>query len=250
MVAALLADLIDPVALSMVATAPTKVANAANPTHACALEPVSFHREPLRNDANPERMVTPIGTDSQGFAAVRGPDIDPELEAEHIPSQVSQHSQEYREDSDAAVTFDLPPAVMSDADMARFDDRRARLIRWGWAVPVAECTAERLANRDREQDERVTCTECGHYLPRRRDKPGRCGNHRRAGLSTHEIGTDLATLLQRCPGFRGTGAEVEGSHETGFRHSLGDWSLQERTCRPVIACRGANERVACRMTDK
>ena len=82
-----------------------------------------------------------------------------------------------------------------DAEIARFLDRRGRLIRWGWAEPDAENLAERLTLRDREHDERVSCTDCGHY------RPGRCGNHRRAGLQSPEVDRDLAATLQRCPGF-------------------------------------------------
>ncbi len=90
---------------------------------------------------------------------------------------------------------DLDAVAWSDADTARFHDRRARLLRWGWAEPEAEKLADRLARRDRERDERVSCTDCRHY------RPGRCGNHRRAGLSVADVGRDLAAMLQRCAGF-------------------------------------------------
>lgn len=45
-------------------------------------------------------------------------------------------------------------------------------------------------------DDRRRCTDCAHYLP------GRCGNHKAAGLSASAIGRDLAILPQRCPGFK------------------------------------------------
>lgn len=83
----------------------------------------------------------------------------------------------------------------ADGEAARFLDRRARLVRWGWAADDAERLAERLARRDREADPRVSCADCRHY------RPGRCGNHRRAGLHAPELGRDLAAMLQRCPGF-------------------------------------------------
>lgn len=35
----------------------------------------------------------------------------------------------------------------TDTDMARFLDRRARLMRWGWAEPEAETLAERLVKQ-------------------------------------------------------------------------------------------------------
>jgi hypothetical protein len=81
-------------------------------------------------------------------------------------------------------------------DLARFNARRNRLIRWRWPVADAERMAERLTLRDREADSRVSCTDCQHY------QPGRCHNHRHAGLHGQDVGRDLASLLQRCPGFK------------------------------------------------
>lgn len=83
----------------------------------------------------------------------------------------------------------------TEADIARFLDRRARLLRWGWTEPDAERLAERLVKRDRERDERVSCVDCKHY------RPGRCSNHRRAGLASPEVSRDIAVMPQRCPGF-------------------------------------------------
>lgn len=85
----------------------------------------------------------------------------------------------------------------SDADIARFQARRARLLRWGWPADVAEALADRLTCRDvAGDDDRVSCADCRHY------RPGRCGNHRPAGLHSAELGRDLAGMLQRCPGFQ------------------------------------------------
>lgn len=73
--------------------------------------------------------------------------------------------------------------------------RRERLLRWGMPWREATAMAQRLAARDAELDDRVTClADCVHY------RPGRCGNHRRALLDSPEVGPDLAALLQRCPG--------------------------------------------------
>lgn len=91
--------------------------------------------------------------------------------------------------------LDLASVAWTDADIARFIDRRDRLVRWGWAEPDAEELAERLVKCDREQDDRVSCTDCQHY------RPGRCNNHRRANLQSADVGRDLAAMLQRCPGF-------------------------------------------------
>lgn len=82
-----------------------------------------------------------------------------------------------------------------DTEIARFIERRDRLERWGWDERAAEAMAERLTLRDRDADDRVICGECRHY------RPSRCGNHRLAGLQSPDMGHDLATRLQRCPGF-------------------------------------------------
>jgi hypothetical protein len=81
-------------------------------------------------------------------------------------------------------------------DAARFEARRARLVRWGWPPDEAQALAERLALRDLAGDDLASCTECASY------RPGRCGNHRRAGMCSPEVGRDLAAMLQRCPGFK------------------------------------------------
>lgn len=93
------------------------------------------------------------------------------------------------------TNVDFAPTV-ADPAAHRFAARRARLIRWGWSQDEAQAMAERLARRDLSGDDMESCTECAHY------RPGRCGNHRRAGLFSPEVGRDLAALLQRCPGFR------------------------------------------------
>ena len=106
--------------------------------------------------------------------------------------------------------FSDPCEPQTDAEIARFRDRRDRLTRWGWPVTVAEALARRLMRRDREHaagdtDERVTCAgDCAHY------RPGRCGNHRRAGLHSPGLGRELAGLLQHCPGFEPTTSADEG----------------------------------------
>lgn len=92
-------------------------------------------------------------------------------------------------------TLDLAAVAWTDADIARFADRRARLLRWGWPELEAEKLADRLVRRDREADARVSCTECQHY------RPGRCGNYKAAALTSADVGRPLATLLQRCGGF-------------------------------------------------
>ena len=90
--------------------------------------------------------------------------------------------------------LNLATVAWTDADISAYLDRRARLLRWGWAEREAEVLAERLVIRDRDADDRVSCTDCRHY------RPGRCDNHRRAGLHEPDLARDFAALLQRCPG--------------------------------------------------
>ena len=92
-------------------------------------------------------------------------------------------------------SIDLAGADTARADLAEFQALRSRMVLRGWTAPEADVQAVRLAKRDREQDERVSCTECRHY------HPARCGNFRRAGLSVSVLSRDLVVLLQRCAGF-------------------------------------------------
>ena len=98
--------------------------------------------------------------------------------------------------SPAELGPDLSAVAWTEGDIDRFLSRRARLLRWGWPEPEAEALADRLVRRDRDLDARVSCADCRHY------RPDRCSNHRRAGLSTPDVGRVLAGLLQRCPGFK------------------------------------------------
>jgi virulence-associated protein VagC len=84
----------------------------------------------------------------------------------------------------------------SDAEIAAFTARVTLFMRRGVSATDADDLAERLTLRDRDGDARRMCIECSNY------RPGRCGDHKRAGLHTAELGRDLAALLQRCPGFQ------------------------------------------------
>ena len=81
-----------------------------------------------------------------------------------------------------------------DAACARFVARATLLLRRHVIVENAEDIAERLHLRDVDGDKRVVCLECSHH------QPGRCGNHLGAKLHSAEVGRDLATRLQHCPG--------------------------------------------------
>ena len=87
-----------------------------------------------------------------------------------------------------------------DTACARFVARVSRFLRLGIDATDADDLADRLHLRDVQHDDRSTCVECTHY------RPGRCGNHHAAQLSTADVGREFATLLQRCPGFDSTEA--------------------------------------------
>lgn len=193
--AELLADLIGPACDAWPGPTPAKAAKAANPEHSCGLAGDLVPCEALRIPANCEQRTAGAAVDSQTFAAVRNRQTGPESKQPCGLSQDSQDSQGWAPTCTAAASLDLAAVAWTNADIARFTDRRARLLRWGWADADAERMAERLVIRDRGGDLRVSCTECVHY------RPGRCGNHKAAALLSPEVGRDLAALLQRCPGF-------------------------------------------------
>ena len=90
----------------------------------------------------------------------------------------------------------LALVAWTDADMHRFIRRAAWLQRLRGIPPdEAEILAERLTLRDRAGDDRCLCVECRHHTP------GRCRNHRAAGLNSGELAPELATTWQRCGGF-------------------------------------------------
>ena len=191
MTAALLDDLlagyVAPAGVALAAPTPAKPAKAANLEHPCGLAPASAVCEGLRIPANAGGVDAADDPDSQTFAGVRKPQTGPQSKQTCGSSQDSQNSQGY--------PVHCTTEGWSEADIARFLDRQARLLRWGWPERDAETVAERLVRRDIEGDDRVSCTDCRHY------RPGRCGCHARAGLQRPDVGRDLATLLQRCPGF-------------------------------------------------
>ena len=98
----------------------------------------------------------------------------------------------YRLTKDGADAAHAEP--WDEAAIARFQSRVQRIARLGIATDDADDLAERLHLRDLDDDDRHLCPECAHY------RPGRCGNHRAAGLCVPELARDLTTQLQRCPG--------------------------------------------------
>lgn len=170
--------LLDDLLQAYTASTPANPAIAANRNDSCRLQDGEAACEELRIPAN----ATP---DSQTFAAIRNPLNGPESNPACGSSQDSQHSQGCSPGKGACTDDGTP----------RFLQVKARLLRWGWPDQDAHATAHRLTLRDRTDDNRVACAECGHY------RPHRCGNHRDAGLQADAIGRELAALLQHCRGF-------------------------------------------------
>ena len=192
----LLAGYLSPVRIAFAAPAPAKAAKAANREHPCGLVADSPPCVGLRILANPAGTDALVDPDSQTFAGVRNAQNGPQSEQPWGLSQDSQVSQGCPSTCAAATPQDMAAVAWTEADIARFVARRDRLMRWGWHEADAEALAERLVKRDRDGDVRVTCVECKHY------RPGHCGNHRAAMLSSPDVGRELATLPQRCPGFK------------------------------------------------
>lgn len=206
----LLAGYTTPVRIVFAEPSPAKTANFAQSEHPCASAADSGAANGLRIPANPEQTTTNKTADSQEFAGVRSRPTVPRREYLCGSSQDSQDSQGYHLRGTAPHAFDLAAVAWTAEDIAAYFDRRARLLRWGWSEADAEGLAERLVKADRDHDERVSCTDCRHY------RPGRCGNHGRAGLATVDVGRDMVTLLQRCPGYAAhqTTVVVAGDHQT------------------------------------
>ncbi|HOX67493.1 MAG TPA: hypothetical protein PKV56_06470 [Burkholderiaceae bacterium] len=191
----LLAKFASGTVLAIAPAARAKAANSAKSEHPRGQDPALRVCEGLRTSANAVGIGRRDDADSQNFADIRKPERGPHIEESCGSSQDSQDSQGHPVQCIADIARDSTAIGWTDAEVARFLDRRARLMRWGWPELEAEALADRLLRRDQDHDDRVSCADCKHY------RPGRCGNHRRAGLNVADIGRDLATLLQRCPGF-------------------------------------------------
>jgi hypothetical protein len=152
--------------------AAANLANPANPRTIASDAGLRTGCESCESDPPPEASPDEIRRVRSAFAW-------PQTRANACDSQDSQHSQ--------GGAVELHSRTRRDAVLAR-------LLRWGWPRDEAETTAARIARRATDDDRR-TCPECAHAAP------GRCRNHKRADLRSREIGRDLATLPQRCPGF-------------------------------------------------
>ena len=128
----LLADLIAPPGNAFMVRASAKVAIAANRDdwRGAATDPALC--EGLRKSANPDGDDALAGANSQEFAALRSPVDRVQSEQRRGPSQVSQDSQGWPSACATVEALDFAAVAWTHADIARFLDRRARLMRWGW----------------------------------------------------------------------------------------------------------------------
>lgn len=124
---------------------------------------------------------------------------------------------------DAPAANDLAPdpdrwcwphsPAMNTAEIDRFTARLVRFTDRGVILDDAECLADRLVIRDREQDKRAVCLECTHL-----QHGGRCGNWQRAGVAIRagdaQLSGDFVNLLQRCDGF----SQSIQFHQQGGNH--------------------------------
>lgn len=95
--------------------------------------------------------------------------------------------------------------AMNTVEIDTFTARLSRFTDKGLTLADAEREADRLAIRDRENDNRRLCLECAHLHGAGR---WRCGNWHRAAVATQlrdaQLSGALVLTLQRCPGFGGS----------------------------------------------
>ena len=92
---------------------------------------------------------------------------------------------------------------MNTAEIDTFTARLARFTDKGLNLHDAEALADKLVQRDRDEDDRRTCLECAHL-----QGVGRwgCAAWQQAGVCTRAadagIAPALVVMLQHCNGFK------------------------------------------------
>jgi hypothetical protein len=106
--------------------------------------------------------------------------------------------------------------AMNGAELDTFTARLALFTDRGLILADAEALADKLAQRDREADDRRVCLECGHLRT-----GGRCGNWQQAGVAIRardaQLPGDFTTMLQRCDGFNDQ--HHQGGHDGKTTHA-------------------------------
>ena len=88
-------------------------------------------------------------------------------------------------------------SAMNGQELDTLMARQALFCQRGASAQDAERLADRLVNRDRDDDDRRLCLECRHL---RGEGSYRCGNARAAGLHA-DLARGLVLTLQRCHGY-------------------------------------------------
>ena len=84
----------------------------------------------------------------------------------------------------------------NETEAALFSKRLLAFAGKGLHLADAEALADKLVNRDRDQDDRRLCLECSNC------QQGRCTRWQAAGIGQAQIPAGMRTTLQRCVAFR------------------------------------------------
>lgn len=94
--------------------------------------------------------------------------------------------------------------AMNGAEIDTFTARLHKFTDKGLPSAGGEMLADKLVIRDREQDDRRVCLECGHFAGHGAGS-WRCDNWQAAGVGIRsrdaQLPADLVVQLQRCDGF-------------------------------------------------
>ena len=93
-------------------------------------------------------------------------------------------------------------SAMTGREIDTMVERTALFNRRGLPALEAELLADKLVNRDREDDDRRLCLECVNLS--RAGGAMRCNQWQRAGMGAAGIPAGLVLVLQRCDGFKPT----------------------------------------------
>ena len=143
-----------------------------------------------------EPVAAGLRTEQEGFG-IAWPDEGQATTCQAFSSKVPQLGQERPHKLTREQLHAAHAEPWSEAVIVRFQARTAAIQRHGFGEQDTEDLAEQLHQRDVGREPMVMCMECSHY------RPGRCGNHRAAGLMVPELARVITVMLQRCPGFAG-----------------------------------------------
>lgn len=179
-----MSSLLDELIGAFVDTAPAKAANPAKNEHPCGSAPDPMPANGLRKSAKTGTLSPGLNQNSQVFASDSQAQKGPRSQEICGSSQDSQDSQGYLSQSEPDT-------------LTRFEARRARLMRWGYPEDEADRIAERLTQRDKDEDPRRLCLECSNLGDR-----GRCLAAARGhihGAARHL--EPVLDMLHRCEAF-------------------------------------------------